>query len=37
MAIVEKLRNEIEKLKWDNEITSKEDILEKALHIILKE
>jgi len=37
MTIVEKLRNEIEKLKWDNEITSKEDILEKALHIILKE
>ncbi|TET14078.1 MAG: hypothetical protein E3J77_05375 [Actinobacteria bacterium] len=37
IAIVEKLRDEIEKLKWDNEITSKEDILEKSLHIILKE
>src|SRR4030042_2410948 len=37
IAIVEKLRDEVEKLKWDNEITSTEDILEKALHIILKE
>jgi DNA repair exonuclease SbcCD nuclease subunit len=37
IAIVEKLRDEVEKLKWDNEITSKEDILEEALHIILKE
>jgi len=37
IVIVEKLINEIEKMEWDNEITSKEDILEKALHIILKE
>ncbi len=37
IAIVENLKDEIEKLEWDNQITSKEDILEKALHIILKE
>jgi exonuclease SbcD len=36
-AVVEKTREEIEKLEWDDQITSKEDILEKALHIILKE
>jgi exonuclease SbcD len=36
IAIVEKTRDEIEKLEWDDEITSREDILEKALHIILK-
>ncbi len=36
-AIVEKTREEIERLKFDDEITSREDILEKALHIILKE
>jgi len=37
MAIVEKLRDEIERLKWEDEITSNENILEKALHIILRE
>jgi hypothetical protein len=36
-ALVEKIKNRIEKLDWDDRITSKEDILEKALHIILKE
>lgn len=37
IGIVEKVREEIEKLKWDDGITLKEDILEQALHIILKE
>jgi exonuclease SbcD len=36
-AVVEKIRDEIEKLDWDDRITSKEDIMEKALHIVLKE
>lgn len=36
-AVVEKIRDEIEKLDWDDQITSREDIIEKALHIILKE
>ncbi len=34
-AVVEKMRDEIEKLKWDDEITSKEDIMEKVLQIVL--
>jgi len=37
IVIVEKLNSEIEKLDLDSEITSKEDILEKALHIVLRE
>lgn len=37
IAIVEELIDEIEKMEWDNKITSKEDILGEALHIILKE
>jgi hypothetical protein len=37
IIIVEKLNKEIEKLDLDSEITSKEDILEKALHIVLRE
>jgi exonuclease SbcD len=36
-AVVEKIRDEIEKFDWDDRITSKEDIMEKALHMILKE
>lgn len=36
-AIVEKTKEKIEKLEFDDKITSKEDILEKALHIIFKE
>jgi len=37
IAILENLKDEIDRLEWDNEITSKEDILEKALHVVLKE
>jgi hypothetical protein len=37
IAIVEELIKEIEKMEWDNEIVSKEDILEKGLNLILKE
>lgn len=37
IVIVEKLKDEIEKLEWNDETTLKEDILEKALQIILKE
>ncbi len=37
ITIVEKLKGEIEKLEWTDEIASKEDILEKALHKVLKE
>lgn len=37
MTIIEKVRQEIEKIEWHNKITLKEDILEKALHIILRE
>jgi len=37
IAIVEKFIKEIGKMEWDNEIVSKEDILEKGLNIILKE
>jgi len=37
IQIVEKVKEEIEKLEFDNEIIKKEDILEQGLHIILKE
>lgn len=37
IQIVEKVKDEIEKLELDDEITKKEDILEQGLHIILKE
>jgi DNA repair protein SbcD/Mre11 len=37
IGIVEKVMEEIESLNWDDGITQKEDILEQALHIILKE
>lgn len=37
ITIVEKLGNEIEKLEWNDKITSKQDILEKALRVVLKE
>lgn len=37
IRIVEKVKEEIEKLEWNNKITKKGDILEQALHIILKE
>jgi DNA repair protein SbcD/Mre11 len=37
ITIIEDLKDEIEKLKWDNEIISKEDIMEKALDIALRE
>ena len=37
ITIVEKLKGKIEKLEWTDEIASKEDILEKALHVVLKE
>lgn len=36
-AVVESVKDEIEKLEWEDKITSKEDILEKALHTVLKE
>lgn len=36
-AIVEKIRDRIEKLDWDSRMISRQDITEKALHIILKE
>ncbi|GAH52714.1 unnamed protein product, partial [marine sediment metagenome] len=37
IRIVEKAKEEIERLGWNDGITEKEDILEKTLHIILKE
>ena len=37
IRVVDKVRGEIEKLEWDDEITTKDDILEQALHVILKE
>jgi len=37
ITIIENLKDEIEKLKWDDDITSKEDIMEKALKIALGE
>jgi exonuclease SbcD len=36
-AVVEKTRDKIEKLDWDSQVVSRQDIMEKALHIILKE
>jgi exonuclease SbcD len=36
-AVVEKIKGNIEKLDWSDPIISREDIIEKALHIILKE
>ncbi|MBC7333531.1 MAG: metallophosphoesterase [Actinobacteria bacterium] len=37
ITIIEKVRDQIEKLEWNEEPATKDDILEKALHLVLRE